>query len=97
MSEPLNNLLAALSAADCRPQFFIMLKALRDIKALHDCKEIRGLAWDIGVPRQDVKPGGWVPIPPEVRVGLQYAARIAAKALDELASLNDNFSGKDGG
>jgi len=58
-------------------------QALEKIASLSEVREMRGgIADCLGVPNHLVH-DGWVPIPPMVKVGLDYAANIARKALNE--------------
>ena len=55
--------------------------ALGVIAKLSEVTEIRGGFSDLGVPNHLIKEGGWVPINPSFKAGLEYAANIAKKAL----------------
>lgn len=56
-------------------------KALEKIVALENITEIRGGFFDIETPDHLIKEGGWVPIPSQVKLGLEKAAQIAKEAL----------------
>ena len=60
------------------------MDALRKIAELDKATQVRGLLEDTGVPDKFVDEGGWVPIHPQMKRGLEYAARIARKALETL-------------
>lgn len=55
--------------------------ALNKIRKLREMKEIRGGFFNVGMSAHMVGEEGWVKIPGQVKVGLEYAARIADEAL----------------
>lgn len=55
--------------------------ALKEIATLANVTEIRGGLYDMFTPEHLIKEGGWVPLPPGVKRGLEYAADIARQAL----------------
>ena len=57
--------------------------ALGTIAALANVTQIRGPLENLGVPDHLVDTDGWGPIPPDVKRGLDYAAKIARKALEK--------------
>ena len=57
------------------------MEALERIAALDKITEIRGHLEDVFVPEHLVKEGGWVPVHPRIKAGLDYAAGIAKQAL----------------
>ncbi len=58
--------------------------ALKRIAALAHVTEVRGGMEDIDAPDHKVKEGGWVPIHPRLKLGLELAAKMAQEALDSL-------------
>lgn len=61
--------------------------ALERIAALANVTEVRGGMEDIDVPDHMVKEGGWVPIHPRLKLGLEIAAKMAQEALDSLPNI----------
>lgn len=58
--------------------------ALKRIAALAHVTEVRGGMEDIDAPDHKVKEGGWVPIHPRLKLGLELTAKMAQEALDSL-------------
>jgi hypothetical protein len=64
-----------------RKQLDLAVEVIGRISKLKDVTEIKGGFFDTCVPEHKITPDGYVTIPPQVKFGIDYVAKIADEAL----------------